>query len=454
MKVCKFGGSSLADAKQVNKVWAILQQDPDRRIVVVSAPGKRHAEDFKITDHLIALANAVTSNYDGSGLIRKIAARYDQIAQDLGLEDDFTTIVEEDLRKRIERWSQSPTALSNTLKAAGEDLSAQLISRYFNSRGRKTSYVSPKELGLCLEPTENGASIIPSSYESIRKVLTRKLERFDLVVVPGFFGYSENFKNIYTFSRGGSDITGSILAAAMDVELYENWTDVDAVYAMSPKINPKAHPIKELTYMEMRELAYAGFSVFHEEALEPLMGRDIPLRIRNTNNPAARGTDILAKRTDYENIVTGIAGSGGFVAIRIARYLMNRKIGFVQKILEVFGRYNVPIEHLPTGIDSITVIVRASVFPPEKRDLVCRDLWAEVEPDEITIEDELAIVMVVGDAMAKTVGVAKRAVTALSNAGINIELMIQESSEISMIFGVEERFCTYAIIELYKAFYS
>lgn len=453
MKVCKFGGSSLADAKQMRKVWSIIQSDPERRIIVVSAPGRRDSNDFKVTDKLIALANAINSHYEARQLIEGIAERYETIARDLGITEDFGGFVMADLDERIDRWKHNPSALTNALKAAGEDLCAQLVAMYFENQGSKCTYLSPKDIGLFLESKVSGASLIKGSYKRIGSQLREALAHNDLVVIPGFFGYSEDGEQIYTFSRGGSDISGSIVAASVDAELYENWTDVDAVYAISPGIYPQAYPIRELTYHEMRELAYAGFSVIHEEALEPLMAKEIPLKILNTNNPSARGSIVLPERTDFDNIVTGVAGTRGFVAIRIAQYLMNREIGYIKRILDIFERYHIPIEHMPTGIDSMTLIIRDYYFPQEKAELVLRDLRNELKPDEIDVERDLAIVMIVGDAMAQTVGVAKRAVTALADAGINIDLMIQESSEISIIFGVQAHFCTYAVLELYKAFF-
>lgn len=447
--LCKFGGSSLASASQIEKVKNIILDDHNRRYVVVSAPGKAKESDKKITDMLIALSSAIINHLPAQNLISEITERYATIAEDLGLEDDYEQIVREDLMDRIERNKNNFVRLTDSLKAAGEDNHAKLIAHYFQAEGIHAEYVSPEEIGFYLENHKGVVRPIPETYENIRENL---LQRSEIVVFPGFFGLDKE-GNVLTFTRGGSDISGSILASALHVDKYENFTDVDAVYSVKPSLIDNPHPIEEMTYDEMRELAYTGFTVLHEDALEPVRRNNVPLQIKNLDSPNASGTMIVGKRTDFDGILTGISGKKGFCVLHVEKYLMNQEVGFALDVLKIIAEYNVPFEHMPTGIDSLSIIFRDDVFTPDKERLIVSRILTELEVDACYVTHDLAIIMAVGVAMKNAVGVLAKAVQALSEAGINIELVVQGPSEISILFGIKDTLCNYAIRELYKVFF-
>jgi aspartate kinase len=448
MKVCKFGGSSLANAEQIRKVCDIILSDPDRRIMVVSAPGKRSREDIKVTDLLIALANAKISGYDGLSELNAVVRRFADIADELELGQDIVTEIEKDLKARIAADPANSMQFMDSLKAAGEDNCAKLVAVYLQSIGKQAQYFDPRTAGLVLSDEFGNAQVLDESYPNLALLK----EYPGIVVFPGFFGYTKAGE-VATFSRGGSDITGSILAAAVDAKVYENWTDVDSVYAVNPNLISNPHSISEITYDEMRELAYAGFTVLHEEALTPAYRKGIPVNIRNTNNPPARGTLIVKSRINFDSIVTGIAGAKGFCTLNMSKYLMNREIGFGLKVLQILADEYIPFEHMPSGIDSLSIVLKQEVFTPEKEKRIVRRLVDELGIEKISVDRNLAIVMIVGEAMAHTVGVTARAAVALSKAGVNLEIINQGASEISVMFGVKEEYCNYAVKELYKEFF-
>lgn len=448
MKVCKFGGSSLANAEQIRKVCDIMLSDPDRRVIVVSAPGKRSKEDIKVTDLLIALANARISGYDGHNELQSVIRRFAAIADELGLSGEIMQVISSDLQSRMSKDCSNSMKFMDLLKAAGEDNCARLVADYLISIGRPATYVNPRDAGLMLTEEYGNAQVLPESYARLAKLS----EYQGIIVFPGFFGYTPAGE-VVTFSRGGSDITGSILSAALDAQVYENWTDVDSVYAVNPSLVSNPHPISEITYDEMRELAYAGFTVLHEESLTPAYRKGIPVNIRNTNNPTARGTLIVQHRINFEGVVTGIAGAKGFCTLNMSKYLMNREVGFALKVLQILADEQIPFEHMPSGIDSLSIVMRQEVFAPDKEKIVSRRLIEELGIEKISVNRNLAIVMIVGEAMARTVGVTARAANALSKAGVNLEIINQGSSEISVMFGVRDEYCNYAVKELYKEFF-
>jgi len=448
MKVCKFGGSSLASADQIKKVCDIMLEDPSRKVMVVSAPGKRTHTDIKVTDLLIRLAEVVLSKCDYQKELYNVIERFNSIAIDLNLDGSIIETIKADLNARISMDLSKKDRFMDSIKAAGEDNCAKLVADYLISIGKCAKYCDPKEAGLLLTDEFGNAQILPESYEKLSL-----LKNFQgIIVFPGFFGYTKK-GDVVTFPRGGSDITGSILAAALDVEVYENWTDVDAVYAVNPALVKNPYPMKEITYDEMRELAYAGFSVLHEEALTPAFQKSIPVHIRNTNNPSAKGTMIVKKRRNFEGMVTGIAGAKGFATINLSKYLMNREIGFILKVLQILADDGIPFEHMPSGIDSVSIVIKQSNLSQEKEDRMISRFRNELGIESISINKNLSIVMIVGEAMAHTVGVTSRAATCLSKAGINLEIIDQGASEISVIFGVREEYCNYAVKELYKEFF-
>lgn len=445
MKIAKFGGSSVANAFQIKKICDIVLSDPQRRIIVVSAPGKRSSDDIKVTDLLISVAKARIANDKCDVELEAVLARYEEITADL----DIASVMP-DIRKALQDTAYAPyedeIMYLDSVKAMGEDCCARLVAAYFNSIGHPAKYCNPLDCGLFLEHDELGkARILGESYDNLEKL---KYEN-KICIFPGFYGYSKDGK-IITFSRGGSDITGSILAGAVNADIYENWTDVDNVFAVNPNLVKNPFPIKEITYDEMRELAYAGFSVLHEEALYPVFVRGIPVNIRNTNNPSADGTKIVPKRTHYDSLITGVAGEKGFLTITVTKYLMNHQVGFLLKLMQILAEEGISIEHMPSGIDSVTIIARAKYFTQEKEEIVINRFRNEAGAETVKIERGLAIVMLVGQAMANSVGIMARAASSLSAAGINLKIVNQGASEISMMFGVSEEYCDYAIRVLYK----
>ena len=448
MKVAKFGGSSLASAEQVAKVCDIVLADPDRKIIIVSAPGKRDKADTKVTDMLIAAATARLAGKSGEEEIARVIERYASIAAELGMPADATAPIAADLRARLAMSTDDDGLFMDTLKAAGEDNCARLVAAYLQSRGVQASYICPREGGMVLSEEAGNARVLEESYPKLRKL--RDLP--GILIFPGFFGYSRSGK-VVTFPRGGSDITGSIVAAAVNADLYENFTDVDSVFAAHPGIVNDPRPVSEITYREMRELAYAGFSVFHDEALEPVFHAHIPVAVKNTNNPAAAGTRIVPERDFSENPVVGIAATSGFSNVFVSKYMMNREVGFGRRLLQIFEDEEVPFEHMPSGIDNVSVIVNESVFPPEIEAHILDHIREDLQADDVDVMRGLALVMVVGEGMRHTVGLAARACSALSRANINIEMINQGASEVSMMFGIDNANLEDAVRSLYDEFF-
>lgn len=449
MKVAKFGGSSLASATQVKKVCEIVLSDPDRKVVVVSAPGKRDKQDTKVTDLLIAAANARLGGASGEAEIDRVIARYDAIAADLGMSAGSTDDIAANLRGLIAMDCRDAACFMDAMKAAGEDNCARLVAAYLRSLGHEASYINPQDAGMVLSDEPGNARVLDESYPRLAALADRP----GLLVFPGFFGYSPTGR-VVTFPRGGSDITGSILAKALQVELYENFTDVDSVFAASPAIVDTPASVTEITYREMRELAYAGFSVFHDEALEPVFTAGIPVAIKNTNNPAAPGTRLVHTRVVDGNPVVGIAGSEGFCTVFVSRYMMNREVGFGRRLLQVFEEEGVPFEHMPSGIDNISIIVRECAFPPATEARVLQRITDELGADDVAVERGLALIMVVGEGMHHGVGLAARACAAFSHAGINLEMINQGSSEVSMMFGIGAHDLAASVRALYHEFFA
>ncbi|HEY8500829.1 MAG TPA: aspartate kinase [Clostridia bacterium] len=449
MIVCKFGGTSMANAEQIKKACNIVTSNPDRRLVVVSAPGKENDNDSKVTDMLIALADKFLKTGECEKELIAVVDRYRKIAEGLGIKNEIIKDIENNLRTRISLGYDNKEKFIDRMKAAGEDNCARLVAKYLRSIGYDAKYINPKDVGFYLSDEYGNARVLPQSMKNLSKLR----DVSGIMIFPGFFGYSLS-GDVVTFSRGGSDITGSILAAALEAEVYENFTDVDFVFAASPKIVKDPKAISILTYKEMRELAYAGFSVLHEDTLEPVYKKGIPVNIRNTNNPQAKGTMIVTKRDTMNGPVTGIAGAGGFITINIHKYMMNREIGFGRKVLGILEEEAVPFEHIPSGIDDISVILRKRFVDDEKISRIMERIAHDLKVDSVTIDHNLALVMVVGEAMLQTVGVAGRAASALARGGINIRMINQGSSEVSIMFGINEEDLNSAIISLYNEFFS
>lgn len=449
MKVCKFGGTSLANAQQLKKVAAIIQQDNSRRVIVVSAPGKRFDDDIKVTDLLISLSSAALAGDDIQAPLRRVMERYEQIAFELELGSDIVTRIENDFLVRLSADPANPVLFMDQLKAGGEDNSAKLLAAYLSHIGLPAEYISPLEAGLVLSDFPSRTRILPISYERLSSLKDRSA----ISVFPGFFGFTSSGR-LRTFERGGSDITGSILAAAVKAELYENFTDVDCVFAANPKIVEHPIEIQQMTYREMRELSYAGFSVLHDEALMPAFKESIPVCIKNTNNPDAAGTMITAERTYSKRPVTGISAASGFSTLYVSKYLMNREIGFGRKVLQILEDENLSYEHIPSGIDNLSIILRNHQLTDEKEQRIIQRVKDELEADDVNLRGDFSMVVLVGEGMNNTVGLAARATNAIARTGANIEMINQGSSEVSLVFGVLKQDETKILRELYKEFFS
>ncbi|OKL36395.1 aspartate kinase [Domibacillus mangrovi] len=449
MIVCKFGGTSVASAEQIKKVAAIVKEEPERKAVVVSAPGKRFGDDIKVTDLLIALAHASLRDQDAENELKAVVDRYADIAQGLGLDDTIVNIIEKDLRGRLQENRDNPPLFMDQLKASGEDNNAKLIAAYFTSIGLEAEYVNPKEAGLIVSDEPGRARALPEAYENLAKLRGNG----KIVVFPGFFGYTKEGV-MMTFARGGSDITGSILASAVKAELYENFTDVDSVFAANPNVVDNPAEIKRMTYREMRELSYAGFSVFHDEALMPAFQHSVPVCIKNTNNPSAPGTMIVAEREYSQSPVIGIAADKGFSTLYVSKYLMNRELGFGRKLLQILEDEEVSYEHTPSGIDDLSIIVRSHQLTPEKEERILDRCRKELQVDNAHIEHGFAMIVLVGEGMHNTLGLSARATAAISRVGANIEMINQGSSEVSLVFGIQEKDTDNVLRELYEEFFS
>ncbi|MBQ0140505.1 MAG: aspartate kinase [Kurthia sp.] len=449
MKVCKFGGTSVASAEQIKKVAKIIQSDASRRIVVVSAPGKRTSDDIKVTDLLIDLANTVIAKQPYEEKIREVVARYENNAIGLGLGQEISEIITLDLQKRCNEAAYlSDETIMDYLKASGEDNNAKMIAAYFNSIGIPTRYVSPKE-GLLVNNAPERTMAIEQAYENLSVLKDSE----EIILFPGFFGYTVDGQ-LRTFDRGGSDITGAILAAAVDAELYENFTDVDCVFSANPKVVNNPAEITEITYREMRELSYAGFSVFHDEALMPVVKKGIPVNIKNTNNPSVAGTRIVPKRVESKRPVTGISADSGFSILYVSKYLMNREIGFGRKLLQILEEENISYEHTPSGLDDISVIIRSYQLDKAKEQRILSRVKEELHADDINFRHGFSMIVVVGEGMKFKTGLAASATTAISRTGANIEMINQGSSEVSLSFGVLQQYEDEILKELYNEFFT
>ncbi|HFI0617439.1 TPA: aspartate kinase [Streptococcus suis] len=449
MKVVKFGGSSLASAGQLEKVFNIVQSDSERCFVVVSAPGKRNAEDTKVTDALIKYYREYVDGKDVTASQEWIINRYQAMVDELGFSANSMKKIAENIISLANLPINDNEFLYDTFLSAGEDNNAKLIAEYFTFRGLPARYVHPKKAGIIVSSEPGNARILPSSYDKIEEL--RNAE--EVLIIPGFFGVTVD-NQVCTFSRGGSDITGSIVAAGVKADLYENFTDVDGIFAAHPGIIKHPHSIKELTYREMRELAYAGFSVLHDEALLPAYRGRIPLVIKNTNNPSHPGTRIVLDHTDQTLPVVGIAADDGFVSINISKYLMNREVGFGRKVLQILEDLNIRFEHMPTGIDDLSIVLRNRELTPIKEAEILRQLKTKMEVDKAEIEHGLSIIMIVGENMKSHVGVTATATSALSDQNINLAMISQGASEVSVMFVVKTEEKEKALQALYAAFFN
>lgn len=436
-KVVKFGGSSLASAEQFKKVGRIIRKDESRRYVIPSAPGKRTPDDTKVTDMLYGCYSLATmgDEYEEEfeEQLSAIRGRYDSIISDLGLSvclDEEFKVIRTDFTRKIGR---------DYAASRGEYLNGILLAAYL-----ECEFIDAAEV-ICFD--ENGNF----DGEKTNRILAPRLDGVKKAVIPGFYGAMPDGK-IRTFSRGGSDITGSIVAKAVQADMYENWTDVSGFLIADPRVvkNPKA--IDVITYRELRELSYMGATVLHEDAIFPVRKEGIPINIRNTNSPEDKGTLIVEGTCRKPRfVITGIAGKKDFASITVEKAMMNSEVGFCKKVLEVFDENDISIEHMPSGIDTMTIFVHQDEFE-EKEQKVIAGIHRRVEPDFLELESDLALIAVVGRGMRATRGTSGRLFSALAHANVNVKMIDQGSSELNIIIGVRNHDFDAAINAIYDIF--
>lgn len=434
MKVVKFGGSSLADANQLKKVKDIIINDDARKFIVVSAPGKGVNNKHKVTD-LLAMCHELSAHDLNFNEVYEIIENiYKNIVDDLVLNIDIDKILS-DVKEEITNGASYDFVVSR-----GEFMSAKVLAAYLDY-----DFVDAKDLIAF----DDGELDIVKSHENIKNILTKH----DRAVVPGFYGVDE-YNNVHTFSRGGSDVTGSVIAASLDCEMYENFTDVSGFLVADPRIVKNPKPMGTITYHELRELSYMGAKVLHEEAIFPLRDKNIPINIKNTNAPDEAGTLILSKcDVKNKNIVTGISGKKDFTVINLEKVNMNTEKDFFRKLTTVFESNDILIEHMPSSIDSVSVLVSDSSITP-KLNKVLEELKIYLDVDKISWERDISLIAVVGRGMINEKGVSSRTFTALAKEGVNIKMISQGSSEINIIIGVETKDFEKAIRSIYKEFYK
>lgn len=432
-KVVKFGGSSLASAQQFMKVGEIIRKEDSRRYVIPSAPGKRYADDTKVTDMLYECYAMAKAGEDYTAFLNKIKSRYDEIIGGLGL--DLSLDVEfETIHENFEKQAGVDYAASR-----GEYLNGIVMASYLGFEFVDAAdVIFFKKDGSLNEEKTNTA-------------IAKRLKKTEYAVIPGFYGAAENGR-IKTFSRGGSDITGSLVAKAIQADLYENWTDVSGFLVADPRIINNPEVIESITYKELRELSYMGATVLHEDAIFPVRKEGIPINIKNTNDPDQAGTMIVestCRRPKYT--ITGIAGKKGFVSINIDKAMMNSEIGFGRKVLGVFEDNGLSFEHMPSGIDTMTVFVHADEFEPLEQQIIA-GIHRAVHPDTVELESDLALIAIVGRGMKSTRGTAGRIFSALAHARVNVKMIDQGSSELNIIVGVSNSEFDRAIRAIYDIF--
>jgi aspartate kinase len=428
--VCKFGGTSLADADAIRQVASLVRSDARRRFLVVSAPGKRDEADHKITDLLYLCHQTLQQGLDARNIFALIRQRFRDIGTALAVTgvDNWIDEVEAGLERGGGRdWAAS----------RGEYLNARLIAVYLEAQ-----FVDAAD---CIRFTENGR-LHPDSYRRTQEAL----QGAGTFVLPGFYGLDIHGE-IKTFSRGGSDVTGAIVARAVGASAYENWTDVDGLLMADPRVLDDPRPIREVTYKELRELAYMGASVLHEEAVLPVREVGIPIHIRNTRAPHLPGTRIVASRPDTALPIVGIAGRRGFTTIQIEKVFMNQERGFGRRVLEVLENHGLSYEHAPSSIDSMSVILRTEEMA-DQRQSVLEDLERVLQPERLEVLEELALIATVGQGMSHRVGVAGQLFGALAAAGVNVRMVNQGASEINIIIGVANADYEKAVRAIYAAF--
>lgn len=437
IKVAKFGGSSVADGIQLTKTKQIIEQDPDRRYVVVSAPGKRYESDNKITDILYLCKTHIEHNLPYDQLFQVVADRFMAVQINLGVKVDLLRYFDE-IRENLK---QNPSA--DYIASRGEYLNAVLVAAFLGY-----DFVDTKDL---IKFDAKGKLLMTETDEAIRA----ELEKHERAVLPGFYGSLPD-GSVKTFSRGGSDITGALVARAMHADVYENWTDVSGFLMADPRIVKNPQQIRKISYKELRELSYMGASVLHEDAIYPARMANVPINIRNTNAPEDPGTMITGEAEAYSDegekrIITGIAGSKDFTVVALYKNMMSSERGFVRRILGILDDYDINFEHLPSGIDTVSVVMSNQAING-RIDEVLDEFRTRLRPDSIDVFENMALVATVGHGMSFRPGVSAKLFTALAEAGVNIRMIDQGSSEMNIIVGVENKDFETAIRAIYQAF--
>ncbi len=432
IKVVKFGGSSVSDAIQLQKVKDIITADPDRKYVVVSAPGKRYSDDSKITDLLYLCKTHIDHNFTTDHVFQVISDRYRMmelnLKVDVGIDKDL-----EEIRRQLK-----PGVTADYIASRGEYLCGKLTAAFLGY-----DFLDPAEL---IKFDERGRHMPVETNIALAEALSKH----EHAVIPGFYGSGPDGK-IVTFSRGGSDVTGSLVAKAVNADLYENWTDVSGFLMADPRVVHEPKPIRNITYKELRELSYMGAGVLHEDAVFPVREVNIPINIRNTNEPDNPGTVISDTPRDESDIITGIAGRKDFAVISIYKNMMNSEIGFVKRLLSILDTNDISFEHLPSGIDTICIVISKAQLEGKLKDIM-EDIERKLAPDSIDIYEDMALIATVGLGMNRRLGVSAKLFTALTNAGVNIRMIDQGSSEMNIIVGVENNQFENAIRAIYDAF--
>ena len=436
IKVCKFGGTSMADANAMRQVKDILNADDSRRYVVVSAPGKRNKADIKITDMLYRANQEAVETGSCKKSFSLIRERFVEIVKDLGLDLDINAVLDK-TEQEIDQNKCADFAASR-----GEYLSAVVMAAFLSYE-----FVDAAEM---VRFDSHGK--LNDDYTDDK--VANRLAKVERAVIPGFYG--KDFQgSIKTFSRGGSDITGSIIARGVKADLYENWTDVSGFLTCDPRIVPEARTIKQITYKELRELSYMGASVLHSEAIFPVMKRRIPINIKNTFKPEDAGTMIVPNelyKNDNEAVITGIAGKKDFTVLCIEKSRMNSEVGFIRKVLSVIEHFNICVEHLPSGIDTLSIVMESEQLKHGVLDDLVNEIRENVSPDYVHVIENISLIATVGHGMTRRSGTAAKIFTALAEQGINIRMIDQGSSELNIIIGVANGDYEKCIHAIYNAF--
>ncbi|ERP38839.1 aspartate kinase [Chitinivibrio alkaliphilus] len=450
--VCKFGGTSVATASALTQIKKILDLDTRRKILVLSAPGLSSGIVTKVTDHLITIAEKTLKNKDVRRDVGAVKKRFITNYTELGLSEEVILEVLSELDVRITQNKEHPEKLRDSIVACGEEFNANLFSQYLNLCDTPAEFVCPQSIGLRVSSVYGDAQPTEEGMKNLEEIAAIA-DSGKVVVFPGFYGIAED-GSVATFSRGGSDLTGALIAEAIGAIEYENWTDVNGILSANPKVVSDPEQIPALTYKEMRELSYMGFNVFHEEAVKPVTEKKIPIRLRNTNNLSNPGTLIVSDRLPDERDVIGIAAASGFCLFNIQKYLMNREKGFGRRTLQIFEELGLSYEHSPSGVDDLSVVLDQNQLQPGTVNSIIRKIEDELSPDSIRTEFGLSLIVVVGEGLLHKIGVLAAAAQAFADAGININIVNQGSSEISIIFGIDSADEDKAVRVLYDSFFN